>query len=193
MRSGSPIWPTGCLLEEELLQRHSPRKTVLTDTPGNIEIAVPSTATAALNSRPSKKQQRRLTRVDEIVLALYAKGLTTEEIAARFNELDKAKISPDTINLITDNIGRYGRLSVAAVGAALCRVQRSTRRYTAATNGRRRRYHRKSCRPRPTIITTSHDQSGLQHVAPVRPTRCWWRSAVAAATEYSTSSTQPTT
>jgi transposase-like protein len=37
-----------------------------------------------------KKRQRRLTRVAEIVLSLYAKGLTTGEIAALFDELCEA-------------------------------------------------------------------------------------------------------
>jgi len=38
-----------------------------------------------------------LTRVDEIVLSLYAKGITTGEIAAHFAELYDTKISQDTI------------------------------------------------------------------------------------------------
>jgi putative transposase len=34
-----------------------------------------------------KKRQRRLTGVDEIVLSLYPKGLTTEDISAHFAEI----------------------------------------------------------------------------------------------------------
>ncbi|ETZ40372.1 transposase, Mutator family protein [Mycobacterium intracellulare MIN_052511_1280] len=38
------------------------------------------------------------------MLSLYAKGLTTGEIAAHFDELYDAKISPDTISRITDKV-----------------------------------------------------------------------------------------
>ncbi|WP_246608002.1 transposase, partial [Paractinoplanes toevensis] len=35
----------------------------------------------------TKKRQRRLGEVDEMVLSLYAKGLTTGEISAHFSEI----------------------------------------------------------------------------------------------------------
>jgi putative transposase len=79
-------------------------KTVLTDTVGEIEIQVPRDRDGTFDPQLVKKHQRRLTRVDEIVLSLYAKGLTTGEIAAHFDELYAAKISPDTISRITDKI-----------------------------------------------------------------------------------------
>ena len=40
-----------------------------------------------------KKRQRRLGEVDEIVLSLYAKGLTTGEISAHFAEIYGASVS----------------------------------------------------------------------------------------------------
>lgn len=79
-------------------------KTVLTDTVGEIDIEVPRDREGTFEPQIVKKHQRRLTRVDEIVLSLYAKGLTTGEIAAHFDELYEAKISPDTISRITDKI-----------------------------------------------------------------------------------------
>lgn len=79
-------------------------KTVLTDTVGEIEIQVPRDRDGSYDPQLVKKHQRRLTRVDEIVLSLYAKGLTTGEIAAHFDELYEAKISADTISRITDKI-----------------------------------------------------------------------------------------
>ena len=39
-----------------------------------------------------RKRQRRLTGVDEIVLSLYAKGLTTGEISAHFAEIYGASV-----------------------------------------------------------------------------------------------------
>ncbi|WP_439330920.1 IS256 family transposase [Mycobacteroides abscessus] len=79
-------------------------KTVLTDTVGEIEIEVPRDRDGSFEPQIVKKHQRRLTRVDEIVLSLYAKGLTTGEIAAHFDDLYEAKISQDTISRITDKI-----------------------------------------------------------------------------------------
>jgi transposase-like protein len=51
-----------------------------------------------------KKRQRRLSGVDEIVLSLYAKGLTTGEISAHFAEIYGASVSKETISRITDKV-----------------------------------------------------------------------------------------
>jgi hypothetical protein len=51
-----------------------------------------------------KKRQRRLGDVDEIVLSLYAKGLTTGEISAHFAEIYGASVSKETISRITDAV-----------------------------------------------------------------------------------------
>jgi hypothetical protein len=49
-------------------------------------------------------KQRRLSRIDEIVLSLYARGLTTGDIAAHFAEIFDAQVSKDTISRITDRV-----------------------------------------------------------------------------------------
>src|SRR5699024_3680038 len=51
-----------------------------------------------------KKRQRRLDGVDEIELSLYAKGLTTGEIAAHFEQIYGASVSKETISRITDKV-----------------------------------------------------------------------------------------
>lgn len=51
-----------------------------------------------------KKRQRRLNGVDEIVLSLYAKGLTTGEISAHFAEIYGASVSKETVSRITDKV-----------------------------------------------------------------------------------------
>lgn len=79
-------------------------KTVLTDTVGPVAIEVPRDRDGTFEPQIVGKHQRRLNRVDEIVLSLYAKGLTTGEIAAHFDELYGARISPDTISRITDKV-----------------------------------------------------------------------------------------
>ena len=50
------------------------------------------------------KRHRRLTGVDEIVLSLYARGLTTGEISARYNQIYGAQVSKETISRITDKV-----------------------------------------------------------------------------------------
>jgi len=51
-----------------------------------------------------KKRQRSLGEVDEVVLSLYAKGLTTGEISAHFAEIYGASMSKETISRITDKV-----------------------------------------------------------------------------------------
>jgi transposase-like protein len=51
-----------------------------------------------------RRRQRRLDGVDEIVLSLTARGLTTGEIAAHFAEVYGARVSRDTISRITDKV-----------------------------------------------------------------------------------------
>jgi putative transposase len=78
-------------------------KTVLTEI-GPVEIEVPRDTDASFQPQIVKKRQRRLTGVDEIVLSLTARGLTTGEIAAHFAEVYGASISKDTISKITDKV-----------------------------------------------------------------------------------------
>lgn len=78
-------------------------KTVLTEI-GPVEIEVPRDRDASFDPQIVRKRQRRLTGVDEIVLSLTARGLTTGEIAAHFDEVYGAKVSKDTISRITDKV-----------------------------------------------------------------------------------------
>lgn len=79
-------------------------KTVLTDTTGAVEIDVPRDREATFEPQIVKKRQRRLSGVDEVVLSLYAKGLTTGEISAHFAEIYGASVSKETISRITDKV-----------------------------------------------------------------------------------------
>jgi putative transposase len=78
-------------------------KTVLTEI-GPVEIEVPRDTDASFSPQIVKKRQRRLTGVDEIVLSLTARGLTTGEISAHFAEVYGASVSKDTISKITDKV-----------------------------------------------------------------------------------------
>jgi putative transposase len=78
-------------------------KTVLTEI-GPVEIEVPRDIDASFDPQIVKKRQRRLTGVDEIVLSLTARGLTTGEISAHFAEVYGASVSKDTVSKITDKV-----------------------------------------------------------------------------------------
>ena len=79
-------------------------KTVISDAVGEVRIDVPRDRDATFEPQIVKKRQRRLTDVDEIVLSLYAKGLTTGEISAHFSEIYGASISKETVSRITDKV-----------------------------------------------------------------------------------------
>jgi transposase-like protein len=79
-------------------------KTVLTESTGQVGIQVPRDRNGTFEPQIVKKRQRRLTGVDEIVLSLYAKGLTTGEISAHFEEIYGASVSKETISRITDKV-----------------------------------------------------------------------------------------
>jgi putative transposase len=79
-------------------------KTVLTDNTGPVEIDVLRDRAGTFEPQIVKKRQRRLGGVDEIVLSLYAKGLTTGEISAHFAEIYGASVSKETISRITDRV-----------------------------------------------------------------------------------------
>jgi transposase-like protein len=77
---------------------------VVSDAAGEVRIEVPRDREGTFEPQIVKKRQRRLTEVDEIVLSLYAKGLTTGEISAHFAEIYGASISKETISRITDQV-----------------------------------------------------------------------------------------
>ncbi|MGC1211693.1 MAG: IS256 family transposase [Micromonospora sp.] len=79
-------------------------KTVLTEATGHVEIDVPRDRAGTFEPQIVRKRQRRLSGVDEVVLSLYAKGLTTGEISAHFAEIYGASVSKETISRITDKV-----------------------------------------------------------------------------------------
>jgi len=76
---------------------------VLTEV-GAVEIDVPRDRDGSFQPKIVKKRQRRLDGIDEIVLSLTARGLTTGEVAAQFQDVYGAEVSKDTISKITDKV-----------------------------------------------------------------------------------------
>ena len=110
-----------CALEEEIsdhlgYDKHDPagrnggdsrnghrEKTVLTEI-GPVTIEVPRDREGSFEPVIVGKRQRRLNGIDQIVLSLTARGLTTGEICAHFAEVYGARVSKDTISRITDKV-----------------------------------------------------------------------------------------
>src|SRR3954466_10007282 len=78
-------------------------KTVLTEV-GPVEIDVPRDRDATFEPKIVPKRTRRLSGVDELVISLSAKGLTTGEVQAHLAEVYGADISRQTISTITDKV-----------------------------------------------------------------------------------------
>ena len=60
---------------------------------GPVEIEVPRDTDASFEPQIVRKRQRRLTGIDQIVLLLTAKALTTGEITAHFTDVYGARVS----------------------------------------------------------------------------------------------------
>ncbi|WP_127795219.1 IS256 family transposase [Agromyces sp. LHK192] len=78
-------------------------KTVLTEI-GPVQIEVPRDRDGSFEPVIVPKRKRRLDGIDQIVLSLTARGLTTGEVAAHFDEVYGAKVSKDTISRITEKV-----------------------------------------------------------------------------------------
>lgn len=78
-------------------------KTVLTDV-GPVEIDVPRDRDATFEPKIVAKRQRRLGGVDQMVISLTAKGLTTGEVQAHLAEVYGTDMSRETVSKITDAV-----------------------------------------------------------------------------------------
>jgi putative transposase len=79
-------------------------KTVLTEAAGEVPVRVPRDRAGSFEPVIVRKRQRRLSDVDAVAISLYAKGLTTGEISAHFQEVYGASVSKDTVSRITDAV-----------------------------------------------------------------------------------------
>ncbi|MCB1283537.1 MAG: transposase, partial [Microthrixaceae bacterium] len=78
-------------------------KTVLTEV-GPVEIDVPRDRDGTFDPKLVRKRQRRLAGVDEMVISLTAKGLTTGEVQAHLAEVYGTDMSREQVSKITDAI-----------------------------------------------------------------------------------------
>ena len=78
-------------------------KTVITDT-GKLELAIPRDRHGRFDPVLIGKYRRRFAGFDEKIIALYARGLSTREIAEHIGELYGAEISADLVSTVTDAV-----------------------------------------------------------------------------------------
>ncbi|HWT50984.1 MAG TPA: IS256 family transposase [Caulobacter sp.] len=79
------------------------QKTVLTET-GKLELEVPRDRQASFDPQLIAKYQRRFPGFDDKIISMYARGMSTREIAGHLRELYGIEVSPDLISAVTDAV-----------------------------------------------------------------------------------------
>lgn len=79
------------------------KKRLITDE-GWFELDTPRDREGSFEPQLVKKHQTRLTQMDDQILFLYSKGMTTREITDTFKEMYDADVSPTLISKVTDSV-----------------------------------------------------------------------------------------
>ena len=74
----------------------------VTATSGPVRISVPRDRNSDFEPRVVAKGQRRVGAVDEMILSLYSRGMTTRDIHAHIAEVYGAEVSPALVSAVTD-------------------------------------------------------------------------------------------
>ena len=95
-------------------EKHQPRKTqnarngysakTVNFEEGELDIAIPRDRDGSFEPQLVKKNQTRITGMDEQIIALYAKGLSNKEIVEMFKQLYDADVSTSLISRVTDAV-----------------------------------------------------------------------------------------
>jgi len=109
------------MLESELsehlgYEKHSPygihsgnnrngktQKTIKTDE-GKIELTIPRDRNSTFDPVVVKKYEKTLGPIEDKIISMYAKGMTTRDIQSHVEEIYGLEISPTTVSRITDSI-----------------------------------------------------------------------------------------
>ena len=78
-------------------------KTIQTEV-GKIELSTPRDRNSSFEPIIVKKGQRKASILDDQILALYARGMSTRDIASTFEEIYGVDISPSLISRVTENV-----------------------------------------------------------------------------------------
>jgi transposase-like protein len=79
------------------------RKSVATEV-GPVQVIVPRDRAGSFDPRVVRKSSRRTSGIDEMVVSLVGKGLTTGEVAAHLKEVFGVETSKETVSAITDRV-----------------------------------------------------------------------------------------
>ncbi|WP_143327786.1 IS256 family transposase, partial [Colwellia chukchiensis] len=78
-------------------------KTIRTED-GEVDLDTPRDRDSSFEPQLVKKNQTRFTSMDDKILYLYSKGMTTREIVSTFKEMYDADVSPTLISRVTDAV-----------------------------------------------------------------------------------------
>lgn len=84
--------------------RNGKSRKTLQSTGGELDIEVPRDRNSSFEPQIVRKRQRRLEGLDDKIIALYARGLSTREIQDELIELYGAEISPTLISNVTNSV-----------------------------------------------------------------------------------------
>lgn len=71
---------------------------------GEVELSIPRDRNSTFEPVIVKKGATRLTHMDDQILALYAKGMSTRDIVDAFKEMYGAEVSPTLISKVTESV-----------------------------------------------------------------------------------------
>jgi transposase-like protein len=90
--------------EEKRNSRNGYSKKTVQSQHGEMELSIPRDRQGNFEPVLVPKHERRITGLDEKILALYARGMSTRDISAQLEELYGAKVSASMISEVTDAV-----------------------------------------------------------------------------------------
>lgn len=82
----------------------------LKTTSGDVEVSIPRDREGEFQPKFIEKGSSRITHFDEKILACYARGMSTRDIADTFEEMFDAKVSHSIISKVTDSVNEQVEL-----------------------------------------------------------------------------------
>lgn len=90
--------------EERSNSRNGHSKKTVQSEQGEMELSIPRDRNGSFEPVLVPKHQRRIAGLDEKIVSLYARGMSTRDISAQLEELYGAKVSAAVISEVTDSV-----------------------------------------------------------------------------------------
>ena len=94
---------------EQINRRNGYTKKEVTSKLGSIEIDVPRDRNAEFTPYIVKKRQRHIDGFEDLILSMYAKGMSTRDIQQHIKEIYNYEISAESVSRITDAVMEQAR------------------------------------------------------------------------------------